>query len=127
MSATANRWSLLRDNLIVALKALPFPDYVVIDKISRPAGVDAMPGLCAIGVCHAGDRWTTPPELAYHLNQPAVMIFQIVIRADSAMNSTDALDAVGAIEDLSAIALQVRNVDIGIYGMGDDLPDSDSR
>lgn len=113
-----NRWTLLRDNAIAALRALPFPPEVVIDKIVKPAGVDAIVAPVAIGVCLNGDRWVGPSEIDNHENQPAMMLLQIVIRADSALNATDALDEV---DEIAAIALKVRNVDIGIYGMGNGL------
>ncbi len=113
-----NRWTLIRRNVVAALKALPFPQNVVIEPIVRPAGVESIVGPVAIGVCVTGDRWIGPSEIDNHENQPASMIVQIVIRADSALNSTDAFDE---IEENAAIALKVRNVDVGIYGMGDGL------
>ena len=116
-----NRWSLIRDNLVTALRALPFPRNVVIEKIVRPAGIDAIVGPVAIGVCLAGDRWIGPSEIDRHTDQPASMLVQIVIRADSALTATGALEEDGGIEDIAALALTVRNVDIGIYGKGDGL------
>lgn len=116
-----NRWSLIRDNVIAALEALPFPRNVVIGKIARPAGVDALVGPVAIGVCLAGDRWIPPSEIDNHENQPASILVQLVIRADSAVDATSAIDEEGGIDDIAAIALKVRNVDVGIYGMGVEL------
>jgi hypothetical protein len=124
MISTANRWSLILENLVQALKALPFPDGVVIDKIASAPGVDAIIGKAAIGVCLApGDRWLPGPggsygEIGDHTDQPAEIGVQIVIRADDATSTTAALDQVEAIHDLARIALRVRNVDIGIYGAG---------
>ena len=120
MGSTANRWSLIRDNVVAALKTLPFPDDVTIEKLARASGIDAIAGN-AVGVCLAGDRWTQPSEIGDHENQPAEMLVQIVIQGDSARDTTGSLDEVGAIEDLSAIALKVRNIDVGIYGLTDDL------
>lgn len=120
-SSTENRWSLILENLVTALKTLPFPDGTVIEKIARAQGVDALIGNPAIGVCMVhGDRWVGPSAIGDHENQPAETLVQIVIRADSARDATDALDGVGGIGDLSKIALKVRNMDIGIYGHGDD-------
>lgn len=116
-----NRWSIIRENVVAALATLSFPRDVVVAKLARPAGIDGIVGPVVIGVSLGGDRWIGPSEIDNHINQPAAMIVQITIKADSAIDTTDALDASGAIEDISAIALQVRNVDIGIYGMGDDL------
>jgi hypothetical protein len=117
-----NRWTLIRNNVIAALRALPFPDGVAIEKISRPTGIDGVVAPVAIGVCLAGDRWfVQDEEIANHENMPASIMVQIVIRADSAHDATGALDEQDAIEDISAIALKVRNVDIGIYGYDDDL------
>lgn len=113
-----NRWTLLRDNVLNALRGLAFPRDVVIDRIAKPAGIDAIVGPVAIGVCFGGDRWVGPSEIDNHENQPASMIVQIVIRADSALDAVSALDEV---DDLAAIALTVRNVDVGIYGLDDSL------
>lgn len=110
-----NRWTLLRDNVLVALGALPLPRNVVIDKIVKPAGIDGVVGPVAIGVCLGGDRWQGPSEIDNHEDQPATMLVQIVIRADSALNATAALDEV---DEIAATVLTIRNVDIGIYGMG---------
>jgi hypothetical protein len=122
VSSTENRWSLILENVVTALGTLSFPEGTVIEKIARAAGVDALIGNPAIGVCLVhGDRWTMPPEIGDYENQPAETLVQIVIRADSARDATDALDGVGGIGDLSRIALKVRKVDVGIYGRGDDL------
>jgi hypothetical protein len=126
-SSTENRWSLILENIVTALKALPFPDGTVIEKIVRAAGVDALIGDPAIGVCMVhGDRWVlnasgTPGSIGDHENENAEMLIQIAIRADSAREPMDALDGVGGIGDLSRIALKVRNIDVGIYGRGNDL------
>lgn len=116
-----NRWTLLRSNLVTALKNLPFDRDVVIEKIAQPAGVNGLIGPVAIGVCRVGGRATGPGQLGYHLNQEAEVHFQLAIRADSAIDTTGALDEVGAAEDVAAIALAVRNVDIGIHGQLEDL------
>lgn len=113
-----NRWTLLRANVVAALKALPFPRNVVIEPIVRPAGIEAVVGPATIGVCLAGDRWAGPSEIDNHEDQPASMLVQIVIRADSAIDATSAITEPGGIDELAAIALKVRNVDIGIYGEG---------
>lgn len=114
-----NRWTLIRRNVVAALKALPFPQGVAIEPIVRPAGVESIVSPVAIGVCVASDRWIGPSEIDNHENQPASMLVQIVIRADSALNATDAFDQ--DIDEIAAIALRVRNVDVGIYGQGDGL------
>ena len=113
-----NRWTLIRDNIITALKTLPFPDEVVIDAIARPTGIAAVTGPSVIGVCVPADRWVMPSEIQDHENQPACMLVQIVISADSATTTTSGMDE---INELAAIALKVRNMDVGIYGMGNDL------
>jgi hypothetical protein len=121
MASSLNRWSLLRSNIVEALKVLPFENNVVIEKIAQPQGVWAIVGAAAIGVCRTGGRRTGAPEITYHLNQDSRMNFQLVVRADSAVDTTGALDEVGAAEDIAAIALAVRNVDVGIYGLGESL------
>jgi hypothetical protein len=113
-----NRWTIIRDNVVLALKTLPLPANVVVEKIARPAGIAAVVGPVTIGVCLAFDRWVMPSEIDSHVNQPAVIGVQIVIAADNATSTTDGVDE---IDEIAAIALKVRNIDVGIYSMGDDL------
>jgi hypothetical protein len=116
-----NRWSLIRDNVVTALGTLHFPDYVVIGKIGRPDGIDSLVGPIAVGVSLAGDRWISQPEIGERGNLPAELLVQLTIRADSALDAVDVLDAAGMIEDISFIALKVREIDVGIYGYDDSL------
>lgn len=121
MASSLNRWSLIRTNIVTVLKNLPFGRDVVIEKIAQPVGVWAIIGPAAIGVCRVGGRRTGATDIGYHLNQESKMTFQLVVRADSAVDNTGALDEVGAAEDIASIALAVRNVDVGIVGLTDAL------
>lgn len=114
----ANRWTMLRDNLVAALKTLSFDRDVVVEKVAQPAGVNAIAAPIAIGVSRAGGRATMPSEIGSHIDQPADTTFQISIRTDSAMTTTAGLDDA---EEVATIAMAVRNMDIGIYGQGKDL------
>lgn len=116
-----NRWTMLRDNLVNALRALPLPDGVVVEPIVRPAGVWAIVGPSAIGVALISDRWLGPSEVDNHVNQPGAVVAQIVVRGDSAR---DTVESIHDINEIARIALRVRNTDIGIYGTGDDELDT---
>lgn len=112
----SNRWSILRTNLTTALKALPALSGVHVEEISQPGAIGAVP-MPAIGVCRAsGGHATEDPEFAWHINQPADAVFQLVVRCDDATNN---IAAVRAAEQLATDAMAVRNVDIGIYGTGE--------
>jgi hypothetical protein len=113
-----NRWNLIRENVITALGNLPFERDVVIERIAQPVGVWAIIGPVAIGVCRTGGRATDAPEIGYHVNQPAEMMFQLVVRGDSARDNTEALDIA---EEVASIALKVRDADVGVYGLGDEF------
>jgi hypothetical protein len=108
-----NRWSLLRTNLVTELRTLLPAAHV--EEIAQPAGVGAIT-MPAIGVCRPGGRATEAAEIAWHINQPADVAFQLVVRCDDATNNIAAMQAA---EELATAALAVRNVDIGIYGTGD--------
>ena len=90
---------------------------VTIEKIAQPLGVNAIPTTPAIGVCRVGGRATARPgeKGSYHLDEEAMVSFQIVIRCD---NATDTIAALEEAEEIATAAMQVRNTDIGIYGQG---------
>jgi hypothetical protein len=113
-----NRWSLLRSNLVAALQALPALAGVTVEKIAQPTGVNGIPVTPAIGVCRVGGRATEPSQIGDHVNQPASVSFQIVVRCDDASATTAALEEA---EEITTAAMAVRNVDIGIYGYDDTL------
>jgi hypothetical protein len=113
-----NRWTLLRSNLVDALRTMESLAGVTVEKIAQPTGVNAIPATPAIGVCRVGGRSTMPSEIGEHVNQPARAIFQIVVRCDNATETTAALEEA---EEIATMAMQVRDTDIGIYGQGDAL------
>lgn len=113
-----NRWKLIRDNIVANLKTLSFDRNVVIDATAAPSGVNALIGPIRIGVSSMGDRWVGGSEIDRHTDQPAMMLFQIAIWADDATSPTSAMDLVN---EVAFIALQVRDLDSGIYGMGNGL------
>jgi hypothetical protein len=113
-----NRWTLLRSNLVDAMRAMPTLAGVTVEKIAQPTGVNAIPATPAIGVCRVGGRAIAPSEIADHVNQPARVSFQVVVRCDNATDTTAALEEA---EEIATAAMQVRNTDIGIYGQDDSL------
>lgn len=113
-----NRWTLIRDKIIANLKTLAFDRDVVIDATAAPSGINALIGPVRIGVSSAGDRWVGPSEIDRHTDQQAMMLVQITIFADDATSPTASVDL---INDVAFIALQVRDLDSGIYGMGSGL------
>jgi hypothetical protein len=110
-----NRQTLIRDNVLAQLRTLAFDRDVVIDKIAAPSGINALIGPVRLGVSSAGDRWVGGSEIDRHTDQPAVILMQITIWADDATSPTASIDL---INDVAFIALQVRDLDVGIYGIG---------
>lgn len=108
---------MLRTSLVTALKALPAlaAANVTVDEIAQPSGALSLP-MPAIGVCRPSGRAADVPEIGYHLNQPATVLFQLVVSCDDASHTIAAMQRA---EQIGTDAMAVRNVDIGIYGTGE--------
>lgn len=109
---------MLRTNLVTALKALPTlaaMRNLTVEEIAQPSAIGAIPAP-GIGVCRTGGRATEAAEIAWHINQPADVSFQLVVRCDDATNNIAAMQAA---EELATAAMAIRNVDIGISGTGE--------
>lgn len=115
-----NVWTELRENVVEALKALPALEDVTIAKIAEPRDVWGIAKGRAIGVCRAETVWAAQERAIGDFGPaPSTVSFAIVVKADSAVSSTSALEKPGLAEDLGLAVLGVRAANVAPAGLGE--------
>lgn len=124
---SGSRWTVIRDNIVDAIRALPLYDGTPVFKLGIPNDIFLMTERRAIGVCLTEDEWMSIDlGLTDRLDQPAEMTIPIVLYATSEAAPAAALEEPGQLDDLTAMILGtnagpwrgtgIRGVDVGVPG-----------
>lgn len=118
-----NRLTQLRQNVLDALAALPALAGLPIKAIAAPNDIwGAFAQGTGIGVARRGVNWDVKShDLNYYVDQPATVLFDVVIKTDCPVENADGLTGEGQAEDIEAAILTMRPISIGILGTTGDV------
>jgi hypothetical protein len=125
---SGSRWTVIRNNVIAAIKALPLYDPAIpVYALGVPPDIFGMGTRVALGVCLSQDIWLdVDSALSYYVDREAEMNIPIVILTTSEASPAGALEEAGMIDDLTAMILGtavgpmtgpgLRSADVGVAG-----------